>query len=72
MYCLNQSISNYKKEPGKFRSDVSTIRALSRSLIHSRRSLAVADGLFLAFLLAPAVHMKERRVTARIEGRPGQ
>ena len=51
---------------------MSTIRALSRSLIHSRRSLAVADGLFLASLLAPAVHMKERRATTRIEGRPGQ
>ena len=48
------------------------IRALSRTLIHSRRSLAIADGLFLASLLAPAVHMKERRATIRIEGRPGQ
>ena len=60
------------KEPGKLTPDVPTIRLLSRSLIYSRRSLAVADGLFLASLLAPAVHMKERRATTRIEGRPGQ
>ena len=47
-----------------------TIRALSRTLTHSRSSLAVADGLYRAFLLALAVHMKERRATTRIEGRP--
>ena len=43
----------------------------SSILTHSRSSLAVADGLYRASLLAPAVHMKERRDTARIEGRPG-
>ena len=32
--------------------------------------LAVADGLYKASLLAPAVHMKKRGATARIEGRP--
>ena len=69
MKCIDHS-TNFHKGPGKLRPDVPTIRALFRTFTHSRRSLVVADGLFRASLLAPAVHMKERQAIARIEGPP--